>query len=67
MNSLCNPPLPQDVSVDWISETVYWSDEGRDSINMVSLDGGLEKVLVKHAVNPTSLVVYPVSGSVQYL
>ena len=30
---------PTDVSVDWVSGTVFWSDQLRDSISVTSLDG----------------------------
>ncbi|KAL5267736.1 hypothetical protein ACHWQZ_G004694 [Mnemiopsis leidyi] len=58
---------PTDVSVDWISETVFWSDEERDRISMVTLEGDLSRTLVKHALKPTSLVVYPVAGKMFWI
>ena len=44
---------------------VYWSDKAKDSVSAVALEGAkFRKVLVKHALKPTSLVVNPISGSV---
>ena len=56
---------PQGLSVDWTTGNVYYVDSAGPSIQVVSINGKFQKVLVKTGLTrPTSIVVYPKQGSV---
>lgn len=53
---------PEGVAVDWVSRRIYWTDSGKDTIEVASLDNStLRSVLVNRGlVNPRGIAVDPV-------
>ena len=53
---------PEGVAVDWISQNIYWTDSGRNTIEVSKADGTNRKVLFHtDLVNPRGIVVHPVN------
>lgn len=52
---------PEGVAVDWVSRRIYWTDSGKDTIEVASLDNStLRSVLVNRGlVNPRGIAVDP--------
>lgn len=52
---------PEGVAVDWISRRIYWTDSGKDTIEVASLDDGtIRAVLINTGlVNPRGIAVDP--------
>jgi Low-density lipoprotein receptor repeat class B len=51
------------VAVDWISKNIYWTDSGRDRIEVVRFDGTNRKSLVSDGlVNPRGIAIDPIRG-----
>ena len=54
---------PEGVAVDWISKNIYWTDSGRDRIDVVRFDGTSRKNLIAEGlVNPRAIAVDPIRG-----
>ena len=56
-----NIKSPEGVAIDWVSRRIYWTDSGKDTIEVASLDNAtLRAVLVnKNLVNPRGIAVDP--------
>ncbi len=52
---------PEAVVVDWIGRNLYWADSGTGTIEVLDLEGGARRVLVKGLVQVTSLALDLVS------
>ena len=52
---------PEGVAIDWISRRIYWTDSGKDTIEVASLDNSsMRAVLInKGLVNPRGIAVDP--------
>ncbi|XP_063703047.1 nidogen [Culicoides brevitarsis] len=52
---------PEGVAVDWISRRIYWTDSGKDTIEVASLDDASKRAVLvnKNLVNPRGIAVDP--------
>jgi len=55
---------PEGVAVDWIADSLYWTDFGRGRVEMSRLDGRSRAVLAWQDVRPRAIAVDPMNGSV---
>lgn len=53
---------PEGVAIDWISRRIYWTDSGKDTIEVASLDDPTKRAVLinKGLVNPRGIAVDPV-------
>uniref|UniRef100_A0A3Q3ETX7 Low density lipoprotein receptor-related protein 4 n=1 Tax=Labrus bergylta TaxID=56723 RepID=A0A3Q3ETX7_9LABR len=48
------------LAVDWVSRNMYWTDTGRNTIEVARLDGTSRKVLVNNSLDePRAIAVFP--------
>ena len=51
------------LAVDWIGRNLYWTDTGRNKIEVSRLDGSSRKVIIDTNLDePRAIVVYPRKG-----
>lgn len=52
---------PEGIAVDWVSRRIYWTDSGKDTIEVASLDNStMRSVLINRGlVNPRGIAVDP--------
>ncbi|RUS89222.1 hypothetical protein EGW08_003032, partial [Elysia chlorotica] len=51
------------LAVDWIARNLYWTDAGRDVIEVSRLDGSCrKKIIEKHLSEPRAIALYPKKG-----
>uniref|UniRef100_A0A673GQR4 Low density lipoprotein receptor-related protein 4 n=1 Tax=Sinocyclocheilus rhinocerous TaxID=307959 RepID=A0A673GQR4_9TELE len=51
------------LAVDWVSRNMYWTDTGRNTIEVAHLDGTSRKVLVNNSLDePRAIAVFPSKG-----
>ena len=49
--------------MDWVARNVYWTDTGRNRIEVARLDGSQRKVLVSRNLDePRSMALHPHLG-----
>uniref|UniRef100_A0A3B1J6C8 Low density lipoprotein receptor-related protein 4 n=1 Tax=Astyanax mexicanus TaxID=7994 RepID=A0A3B1J6C8_ASTMX len=48
------------LAVDWVARNMYWTDTGRNTIEVARLDGSARKVLVNNSLDePRAIAVFP--------
>lgn len=53
------------LAVDWVARNMYWTDTGRNTIEVARLDGTARKVLVNNSLDePRAIAVFPSKGCV---
>lgn len=51
------------LSVDWVARNLYWTDTGRNTIEVAKLDGSCRKVLINNSLDePRAIAVFPRKG-----
>jgi sugar lactone lactonase YvrE len=51
------------LAVDWVTRNMYWTDTGRNTIEVARLDGTSRKVLVNNSLDePRAIAVFPSKG-----
>ncbi|KAK3787581.1 hypothetical protein RRG08_025912 [Elysia crispata] len=51
------------LAVDWIARNLYWTDAGRDVIEVSRLDGSSrKKIIEQHLSEPRAIALYPKKG-----
>lgn len=55
---------PEGIAIDWASRRIYWTDSGKDTIEVASLDNSTERTVIanKDLVNPRGIAVDPRNG-----
>ena len=54
---------PEGVAVDWLGRTIYWTDSGKDTIEVASLTKQYRKTLISEGLdNPRGIAVHPGLG-----
>lgn len=65
-----NPPIqisglkmPRGIAIDWVAGNVYWTDSGRDVIEVAQMKGENRKTLISGMIDePHAIVVDPLRG-----
>lgn len=51
------------LAVDWVARNMYWTDTGRNTIEVARLDGTCRKVLINNSLDePRAIAVFPSKG-----
>lgn len=51
------------LAVDWIYDHIYWTDTGKNTIELANFDGNMRKVLIKDELEePRALALNPMQG-----
>lgn len=54
---------PTGLAVDWITNKIYWTDDGMDRIEVALLDGSMRAVLLYTEMDrPRDIAVFPSKG-----
>lgn len=62
-----NTSTPLRITVDWLGNNVYWTDDKNGCIEVINLDGRGRMKLVEQIRLPWSLVVFPKQGYLFWL
>lgn len=55
--------VPRGIAVDWVASNLYWTDSGRDVIEVSHMDGQHRKTLISGMMDePHAIVVDPTRG-----
>lgn len=55
--------MPRGIAVDWVAGNLYWTDSGRDVIEVAQLSGQHSKTLIYGMIDePYAIVVNPQRG-----
>ncbi|XP_046820938.1 nidogen-like isoform X3 [Vespa crabro] len=56
---------PEGLSIDWVSRNIFWTDSGKATVEVASLETKKRKVLVSDGlVNPRGIAVHPYQGKI---
>ncbi|KAG8239911.1 hypothetical protein J437_LFUL014957, partial [Ladona fulva] len=51
------------LAVDWVYNHIYWTDTGRNTIELANFEGNMRKVLIQDKINePRAIAVNPLDG-----
>lgn len=60
-----NLKKPAGLAVDWITDKLYWTDDGSNRIEVSNLDGKMRSILIwEHLDKPRDIIVDPIGGYV---
>lgn len=65
MSSLTSEDIrsPDGLAIDWVYMHVYWTDTGRDTIEVADIQSKMRKVLIKDDLEePRAIAVNPLDG-----
>lgn len=55
--------MPRGIAVDWVAGNLYWTDSGRDVIEVAQITGQHRKTLISGMIDePHAIVVDPQRG-----
>jgi hypothetical protein len=58
-----NLTTPDGLAVDWIADNIYWTDAGRQVLEVARLDGSSRKVIIQDGLDePRALAIFPRKG-----
>uniref|UniRef100_A0A7M4FXS6 LDL receptor related protein 1 n=1 Tax=Crocodylus porosus TaxID=8502 RepID=A0A7M4FXS6_CROPO len=59
--------MPRGIAVDWVAGNVYWTDAGRDVIEVAQMKGENHKTLISAMIDePHAIVVDPLRGTMYW-
>lgn len=51
------------LAVDWIYNHIYWTDTGKNTIELANYEGGMRKTLIKSSLDePRAIALNPLDG-----
>lgn len=60
--------MPRGIAIDWVAGNVYWTDSGRDVIEVAQMKGENRKTLISGMIDePHAIAVDPLRGWAQHL
>lgn len=60
--------MPRGIAIDWVAGNVYWTDSGRDVIEVAQMKGENRKTLISGMIDePHAIVVDPLRGCARVL
>lgn len=60
--------MPRGIAIDWVAGNVYWTDSGRDVIEVAQMKGENRKTLISGMIDePHAIVVDPLRGCAGFL
>uniref|UniRef100_A0A672ML35 LDL receptor related protein 1 n=1 Tax=Sinocyclocheilus grahami TaxID=75366 RepID=A0A672ML35_SINGR len=66
----CNIPglkMPRGIAVDWVANNIYWTDSGRDVVEVAQMNGRNRKTLISGMIDePYAIVVDPPRGTMYW-
>uniref|UniRef100_A0A3Q4MZE3 EGF-like domain-containing protein n=1 Tax=Neolamprologus brichardi TaxID=32507 RepID=A0A3Q4MZE3_NEOBR len=66
-SSINNLQMPRGIAVDWVAGNLYWTDSGRDVIEVAQLSGQHSKTLIYGMIDePYAIVVNPQRGTMYW-
>ena len=58
-----NLTTPDGLAVDWLADNLYWTDAGRNVLEVSRLDGSCRKIVVSRGLDePRAVAVFPQRG-----
>lgn len=55
--------MPRGIAIDWVAGNIYWTDSGRDVIEVAQMKGENRKTLISGMIDePHAIVVDPLRG-----
>jgi hypothetical protein len=58
-----NLTTPDGLAVDWIADNIYWTDAGRQVLEVAHLDGSSRKIIIWDGlVEPRAVALFPRKG-----
>ncbi|MCJ8744681.1 hypothetical protein PDJAM_G00121590 [Pangasius djambal] len=62
-----NLKMPRGIAVDWVAGNLYWTDSGRDVIEVAQMNGLHRKTLISGMIDePYAIVVDPMRGTMYW-
>ncbi|KAG5836217.1 hypothetical protein ANANG_G00252240 [Anguilla anguilla] len=59
--------MPRGIAVDWVARNIYWTDSGRDVIEVAQMNGQHRKTLISGMIDePYAIVVDPQRGTMYW-
>ncbi|XP_058529110.1 prolow-density lipoprotein receptor-related protein 1 isoform X2 [Ochotona princeps] len=59
--------MPRGIAIDWVAGNVYWTDSGRDVIEVAQMKGENRKTLISGMIDePHAIVVDPLRGTMYW-
>uniref|UniRef100_A0A673GPB8 EGF-like domain-containing protein n=1 Tax=Sinocyclocheilus rhinocerous TaxID=307959 RepID=A0A673GPB8_9TELE len=59
--------MPRGIAVDWVANNIYWTDSGRDVIEVAQMNGRNRKTLISGMIDePYAIVVDPPRGTMYW-
>ena len=58
-----NMEFPEGLAIDWASRNIYWTDSGKNTIEMANLDTRIRRTLFDDFIrNPRGIALHPSLG-----
>uniref|UniRef100_A0A8D2LBK3 Prolow-density lipoprotein receptor-related protein 1 n=1 Tax=Varanus komodoensis TaxID=61221 RepID=A0A8D2LBK3_VARKO len=66
-SSISGLKMPRGIAIDWVAGNIYWTDSGRDVIEVAQMKGENRKTLISGMIDePHAIVVDPLRGTMYW-